>query len=123
MNIETSLGGTLFIIIAMGLVTLATRWGGVYVMSFIPISERVQRFITAMSGSVLIALLAPLAVEGDNGARAALFSTAVVMFIVKNRFLLLLLALSLPPQCVLSKTGFSIASKAQKSHIHQNHDS
>lgn len=73
MNIETSVGGTLLIIIAMALVTLITRWGGVYVMSFIPISERVQRFITAMSGSVLVALLAPLAVEGDYGARAALF--------------------------------------------------
>ncbi|MCZ2368813.1 AzlD family protein [Vibrio diabolicus] len=84
MNIETSVGGTLLIIIAMALVTLITRWGGVYVMSFIPISERVQRFITAMSGSVLLALLAPLAVEGDYGARAALFSTAVVMFIVKK---------------------------------------
>lgn len=85
MNIETSVGGTLLIIIAMALVTLITRWGGgVYVMSFIPISERVQRFITAMSGSVLVALLAPLAVEGDYGARAALFSTAVVMFIVKK---------------------------------------
>lgn len=108
----------------MGLVTLATRWGGVYVMSFIPISERVQRFITAMSGSVLIALLAPLAVEGDNGARAALFSTAVVMFIVKKtascyccwhyrcrrsaRFL---------------KLGFKSRQRLRKSHIHQNHDS
>ncbi len=84
MNIETTFGGTLVIIFAMAIVTLMTRWGGVFVMSFIPISERVQRFITAMSGSVLVALLAPLAVEGDNGARMALLSTAVVMFIVKK---------------------------------------
>nr|WP_319556441.1 AzlD domain-containing protein [uncultured Vibrio sp.] len=84
MNIETSFGGTLFIIFAMGIVTLMARWGGVFVMSFVPISERVQRFITAMSGSVLVALLAPLAVEGDNGARMALLSTAVVMFIIKK---------------------------------------
>lgn len=84
MNIETSFSGTLLIIFAMGVVTLMARWGGVFVMSFIPISERVQRFITAMSGSVLVALLAPLAVEGDNGARMALLSTAVVMFIIKK---------------------------------------
>nr|WP_321460915.1 AzlD domain-containing protein [uncultured Vibrio sp.] len=84
MNIETSFGGTLLIIFAMGIVTLMARWGGVFVMSFVPISERVQRFITAMSGSVLVALLAPLAVEGDNGARMALLSTAVVMFIIKK---------------------------------------
>lgn len=84
MSIETSFIGTLIIIIAMALITLATRWGGVFVMSFIPISERIQRFITAMSASVLIALLAPIAVEGDIGARMALLSTAVVMFIVKK---------------------------------------
>ncbi len=84
MSIETSFAGTLVIIFAMGIVTLVARWGGVFVMSFVPISERVQRFITAMSGSVLVALLAPLAVEGDNGARMALLSTAVVMFVVKK---------------------------------------
>ncbi|BDR16227.1 AzlD domain-containing protein [Vibrio sp. STUT-A11] len=84
MSIETSFAGTLVIIFAMGMVTLVARWGGVFIMSFVPISERVQRFITAMSGSVLVALLAPLAVEGDNGARMALLSTAVVMFVVKK---------------------------------------
>ena len=84
MNIETTDGGTILIILAMALVTLVTRWGGVFVMSFIPIGYRVQQFITAMSGSVLVALLAPLAVEGDAGARMALLSTAVVMLVWKK---------------------------------------
>jgi len=84
MNIETSFHGTLLIILAMAVVTLITRWGGVFVMSFIPIGYRVQQFITAMSGSVLVALLAPLAVEGDAGARLALLSTAVVMLLFKK---------------------------------------
>ena len=65
MHIETTFGGTILIILAMALVTLVTRWGGVFVMSFIPIGPRVQQFISAMSGSVLVALLAPMAVEGD----------------------------------------------------------
>lgn len=81
MSIETSFTGTLLIILVMALVTLVTRWGGVFIMSFIPIGYRIQQFITAMSGSVLVALLAPLAVEGDLGARLALLSTAVMMFI------------------------------------------
>ncbi len=51
MNIATAGYGTLIIILIMAVVTLATRWGGVFVMSFIPISHRVQRFISAMSGS------------------------------------------------------------------------
>ncbi|MBA1202040.1 AzlD domain-containing protein [Pseudomonas capeferrum] len=84
MNIETAGHGTLIIILIMAVVTLATRWGGIYVMSFVPISYRVQQFIGAMSGSVLIAVLAPLALAGDNGARAALATTAVVMLLVKK---------------------------------------
>jgi len=84
MNVETAGAGTLLQVVIMGLVTLATRWGGVFVMSFVPINYRVQQFISAMSGSVLVAVLTPLAVNGDNGARLALLSTAVVMLLVKK---------------------------------------
>lgn len=84
MNLETAGAGALLIALIMGLVTLATRWGGVFVMSFVPINYRVQQFISAMSGSVLVAVLTPLAVTGDNGARLALLTTAVVMLLVKK---------------------------------------
>lgn len=84
MNVETAGAGTLLLVVIMGLVTLATRWGGGFVMSFVPINYRVQQFISAMSGSVLVAVLTPLAVNGDNGARLALLSTAVVMLLVKK---------------------------------------
>lgn len=84
MNVETAGAGTLLLVVIMGLVTLATRWGGVFVMSFVPINYRVQQFISAMSGSVLVAVLTPLAVNGDNGARLALLSTAVMMLLVKK---------------------------------------
>ncbi|WLI38347.1 AzlD domain-containing protein [Pseudomonas hefeiensis] len=84
MNIDTADHGTLIIILIMAIVTLATRLGGVFVMSFVPINYRVQQFITAMSGSVLVAVLAPLAIEGDNGARLALLTTAIIMVIVKK---------------------------------------
>ncbi|WP_373185651.1 AzlD family protein [Halopseudomonas sp.] len=84
MSIETAGMGALLVILAMALVTLATRWGGVYVMSFVPIGYRVKQFIQAVSGSVLVALLAPMAVEGDWGARFALLTTAVMMLVVKK---------------------------------------
>ena len=61
MSVEVSGFGTLYIILIMAIVTLATRWGGVFVMSFVPINYRVQEFISAMSGSVLIAVLTPMA--------------------------------------------------------------
>lgn len=84
MTIETTGHGPLILVLIMAIVTLATRWGGVFVMSFVPINYRVQQFIGAMSGSVLVAVLTPLAVNGDNGARVALASTAVVMLLVKK---------------------------------------
>jgi len=84
MSIDISGAGTLYIILIMAVVTLITRWGGVFVMSFVPISFRVQQFINAMSGSVLVAVLTPLAVNGDNGARLALLATAIVMLVLRK---------------------------------------
>ena len=84
MLVETTGTGTLLIILIMAIVTLATRWGGVYIMSFIPIGYRVKQFIHAMSGSVLVAILAPMAVNGDNGARLALLTTAVTVLVLKK---------------------------------------
>ena len=87
MSADASELAILGLIIAMALVTLATRWGGVFIMGFIPIGARVRRFIQAMSGSVLVALIAPLAVEGDAGARAALACTAVLMLVFRRPLL------------------------------------
>lgn len=84
MSIEISGFGTLYIILIMAIVTLATRWGGVFVMSFVPINYRVQQFISAMSGSVLVAVLTPMAITGDNGARLALLTTAIVMLTLRK---------------------------------------
>lgn len=84
MSVEPSGWGPLLIVAVMALVTLATRWGGVFVMSLVPIGPRVRRFIAAMSGSVLVAVLAPMAVQGDSGARAALATTVLVMLVLKK---------------------------------------
>lgn len=84
MNIATDVDGGLVLIGLMAVVTLIARFGGVLVMSFIPISPRVESFINAMSGSVLVAILVPIAVEGDVGARMALLATAAVMLALKK---------------------------------------
>lgn len=84
MTIDSTGFGTISLILIMAVVTLATRWGGVFVMSFVPINYRVQQFISAMSGSVLIAVLTPLAVTGDSGARLALLTTGVMVLLAKK---------------------------------------
>ena len=72
------------VVLLMALVTLATRWGGVFVMSFVPISPPVERFIKAMSASVLVALLAPLFLTGGPATQAAMLATGVLMVVVKK---------------------------------------
>ncbi|STR23128.1 AzlD family protein [Klebsiella oxytoca] len=84
MSIETVGTGPLIIIFIMALVTLVTRWGGVWIMSFVPFNNRIKAFIQGMSGSVLVAILAPVTLTGDKGAQMALLTTAVVMLVFKR---------------------------------------
>ncbi|MDO5667478.1 MAG: AzlD domain-containing protein [Alcaligenaceae bacterium] len=84
MNWTISTEYPLLIVLIMALVTLLTRWGGVFIMSFVPISDGMRRFIGAMSGSVLVAVLAPVAVEGDAGAKAALVTTLLLILLIRR---------------------------------------
>ena len=82
MTLETSSFGVGLIIAIMSLVTLLTRFGGPFLMSFVTISPRVESFINAMASSVLIAILTPMAVDGDLGARLALATTAIIVLVI-----------------------------------------
>ena len=95
MSIDTAGNGTLLIILIMALVTLVTRWGGLFVMSFVPINHKVQQFIAAMSGSVLVAIIAPLFIEGDLGAKVALLVTAVFAVTTKKPLTAIALGIAL----------------------------
>ncbi|WP_111415384.1 AzlD family protein [Billgrantia lactosivorans] len=79
MSLPATLAGAVTAILLMALVTYLTRAGGVFVMSRVPIGPKVERFINAMAGSVLVAVIAPMAVQGDWGARLALLATLAVM--------------------------------------------
>lgn len=76
MSIETTGPGLWLLIAIMAVVTLLTRYGGVFAMSFVRISPRIESFINTMASSVLIAIIVPMAVSGDLGALAALLVTA-----------------------------------------------
>lgn len=84
MTIETTTTGVLILILIMTLVTLATRFGGVFIMSFVRINPRIESFINTMASSVLIAIIVPMAFEGDAGALAALSVTAIAMLALKK---------------------------------------
>jgi len=79
MSLPTTALGSIVAILIMALVTYLTRAGGVFIMSHVPIGPKVERFINAMAGSVLVAVITPMAVQGDWGARMALVATLGVM--------------------------------------------
>jgi len=81
-------------IAVMTIVTYMTRIGGFLIMDRVTIGPRVERFLDAVSGSVLIAILAPLAVDGDWAARAALATAIVVMAMTKQALLASLVAVA-----------------------------
>ncbi|PHQ26971.1 branched-chain amino acid transporter [Marinobacter guineae] len=84
MTIETTAAGILALIAIMTAVTLLTRFGGVFIMSFVRINPRIESFINTMASSVLIAIIVPMAVSGDAGALAALVVTAVTMLALRK---------------------------------------
>ena len=84
MTIETTSAGVLALIAIMTVVTLVTRFGGVFLMSFVRINPRVESFINTMASSVLIAIIVPMAVDGDLGALAALVATGVTMLVTRK---------------------------------------
>lgn len=87
MTISAANGGMLLAIVIMALATYITRAGGVFVMSRVPIGPRVERFINAMAGSVLVAVITPMAVNGDWGARLALIVTLSTMLTLRKPLL------------------------------------
>lgn len=77
----------LLLIILMSLVAYLTRVGGVLILAQLNIGPRTERFIQAMSGSALVAIVAPAAAAGDTAARLALTATFLVMLLTRKALL------------------------------------
>ncbi|XKH60897.1 AzlD domain-containing protein [Halomonas sediminis] len=84
MSLALTPAGALVAIIIMAGVTYLARIGGVMVMAHVPIGPKVERFINAMAGSVLVAVIVPMAAQGDWAARMALVATLGVMLATRK---------------------------------------
>lgn len=71
-------------IAVMALVTLGTRLGGAYVMRYVPMSPRVERFLEAMSSSVLAAIVVTFLARGSWREMAAVAVAIGVMLAVRS---------------------------------------
>jgi uncharacterized membrane protein len=72
------------IILGMAVVTYLSRIGGVWAMSFVPMTPRIEAALKALSGSVLVALVVPAAIEGGVEFVAAVAVAAVVTFAISR---------------------------------------
>ncbi len=67
--------------------TYATRAGGLWLMTHVPLTPRVAALLRYISGTVLVAILTPSFVQADPLTRVALAS-AVVLMIVTRRMII-----------------------------------
>jgi uncharacterized membrane protein len=71
-------------IVAMALITYATRAGGLWAMGHVPVSPRVESFLRHMASSVIVAIVATTAWRGDHGMRLAIIVSVAVMLLWRN---------------------------------------
>lgn len=66
-------------IAGMGVATFVTRAGGVWLMSFVRVTQRVERFLRHLASSVFVAIVVAGAVKGDPAAWVAIAAASVAM--------------------------------------------
>jgi len=87
MNADLATFGTWIAIAAMAAVTYAIRAGGFWLMGYVPLTRRVRSILSALPGSVVVAVILPLAVRGGAAATAAVLTSLAVMAWRRNDLL------------------------------------
>ncbi|GAB6880606.1 hypothetical protein JCM17823_28800 [Halorubrum gandharaense] len=77
-------------IAAMVVVTVLTKWGGLWLLSRVEVSDRVQAGIDVLPGAIVIALLGPELADGGPPEWAAAGLTLLVMWRTGNILLALI---------------------------------
>ncbi len=81
-------------VLAMAVVTFATRLAGIVIMRWTVGYPRVDAFLRALSGSVLVALVVPMVLRSDAVSMTAVAVSLAIMVVGKNAALALLAALA-----------------------------
>lgn len=86
-------GLTLATIVGMGIVTYATRAGGIWAIQRVEVSERLEAALEVLPGAILISLVAPAVVFG--GAPEWLAAIAVLLVAVRTGSIVLAMAVGM----------------------------
>ncbi len=86
---------SLVAILGMGLVTYASRAGGLWLMARVPDSPRLQAWLRHIPGAILVSLIAPAALASGPAEALAALGTALVAARTRNLLLSLLVGVAL----------------------------
>jgi uncharacterized membrane protein len=78
----------LAVIVGMAIITYATRAGGLWLMSRVRPSRRVEAWLRNIPGAVIISIIAPAALTGGPAVALAVVATAAVAVLRPGSFLL-----------------------------------
>jgi len=77
----------LLVVALMAVVTLATRFGGIWLMGFMPLSAKVEAFLRYLAGSVFVALVVPAVARGGEAAMVAVGVSVAAMLVTRKAVL------------------------------------
>jgi uncharacterized membrane protein len=86
-------GLTLATIVGMGIVTYATRAGGIWAIQRIDVSDRTETALAVLPGAILVSLVAPEVVFG--GAPEWVAAVAVLLVAIRTGSIVLAMAVGM----------------------------
>jgi uncharacterized membrane protein len=91
-----SLGlGPYAVIALMAVVTYLLRAGGLFLAGKVPLTPRVERFLEALAGSILISLVVAMAVQGGAVTTLAVLAAVAVVLATQQSIAAIAVAVAL----------------------------
>lgn len=81
--------GVYILLAAMAATTMLSRFAGFWMMGRVTLTPRIRRMLEALPGSVVAALVVPIAVKEGLPAAAAMAAVALLMIRRRNEFIAL----------------------------------
>lgn len=82
-------------IVGMAIATLLTRIGGFWMMSYVTVSPRLERFLRHTAGGVLVAIVTAAVIKGDPAMWAGLAAAIAVMLLLRKSMTAILIGMLL----------------------------
>jgi uncharacterized membrane protein len=82
-------------ILGMGIATYATRAGGFWMMGYVTLSPRLERFLRQTAGGVLVAIVVAAVMKGDPAMWAGLTAAVGFMIVLRKSMTAILIGMAL----------------------------